>query len=243
MVYVYSTFLYNPLLNVLIFFYNTIAFGDFGLAIILFTIFIRLLLYPLFSKSARHQAVMQKLQPEIKKLEEKHKGDRERQGKEMMALYKEHNFNPFFGFIFLLVQIPILITLYRIFLDSLKQNFLSSGLYSFVARPPSINTSFLGLINLGEHNILMVGLAALAQYFQAYLALPRLQPGKEPAPAERMARQMVFLAPGITFFIFYNLPSAVSLYWLVATLFSVVQQIIINRKEYGTSGIIRTKNY
>ena len=80
----------------------------------------------------------------------------------------------------------------------------------------------------------MVGLAALAQYFQAYLALPRLQPGKEPAPAERMARQMVFLAPGITFFIFYNLPSAVSLYWLVATLFSVVQQIIINRTHWHT---------
>ena len=241
MVYLYTTLLYNPLLNILIFFYNTIAFGDFGLAIIFFTIFVRLLLYPLFSKSTRHQIIMQRLQPELKKIEEKHKGDRERQGKAMMELYKEHNFNPFFGFVFLFLQIPILITLYRIFLNSLRADFLSSGLYTFIARPPSINASLFGLINLGEHNILMVGLAAIAQYFQARLSLPPHEAGREPTPTERMSRQMVFIAPVITFAIFYNLPSAISLYWLVATLFSIVQQAIINQK-HGSPGIIRNKN-
>lgn len=241
MLYLYDTFLYNPLLNILIFFYNTIAVGDFGLAIIFFTIFIRVILFPLFQKSARHQIVMQRLQPELKKLEEKHRGDRERQGREMMALYKENSINPFAGFLFLLVQLPILIALYQIFLNSQSKDFLS-GLYGFIFRPDHINTSFLGLINLGGPSILMVGLAALAQYLQGVLSLPRVQ-DHEPTPAEKMGRQMVFIAPVITLVIFYNLPAAVSLYWLVATIFSIFQQIIVNKKhERGESGIVHQKN-
>lgn len=234
MSYLYTSLLYNPLLNILIFFYNTIAFGNFGLAIIFFTIFIRIILFPLFHKSARHQVVMQRLQPELKKIEEKHRGDRERQGKEMMALYKEHNVNPLFGFLFLIIQLPILIALYQIFLRSLRPDFFS-GLYSFIKHPASLNTSFLGLINLGERSILMVGLAALAQYFQGVLSLPESERGRRETAAEKISRQMVFLAPFMTLIIFYNLPAAVSLYWLVATLFSIFQQIFINKQNKNGS--------
>ncbi|MBI4087662.1 MAG: YidC/Oxa1 family membrane protein insertase [Candidatus Liptonbacteria bacterium] len=244
MLYLYDTLLYNPLLNVLIFFYNTIAFGDFGLAIIFFTIFVRIILFPLFQKSARHQIVMQRLQPELKKIQEKHRNNREHQGIEMMALYKEKGINPFSGFLFLLVQLPILIALYQIFLNSQSKDFLS-GLYGFMFRPDHINTSFVGLINLGGQSILMVGLAALAQYFQGILTLPKAEKHREPTPAEKINRQMIIVAPFITLLIFYNLPAAVSLYWLIATIFSAAQQFMINKqnkREHGQPGIIRQKN-
>lgn len=236
MSYLYHTILYNPLLNILIFLYNTIAVRDLGLSIILLTVLIRLILFPIFHKSARHQVVMQKLQPAIKKIQETHKSDREKQAQAMMALYKEHNVNPFSGFLLLIVQLPILIALYQIILKSLKPGVLA-GLYNFVSAPLAINTSFLGLINLQERSIFIVVLAGLAQYLQAKLAIPKRESSANLTPAEKTVRQMVFIGPLITVIIFYNLPAAVGLYWLATSLFSIVQQIIVNKQiAYGKSG-------
>ena len=234
----YRAVLYEPLFNLLVFLYNTIAIQDLGFAIIFLTILIRLLLFPLFQKSARHQAVMQRLQPKLKKVQEDHKHDKEKQAQAMMAVYREHDINPFSGFGLLLIQLPVLITLYHIFQDSLRPEFLK-GLYSFVEAPQSIEPYFLGLIHLGSPSILMVGLAALAQYFQAHLALPPTEKGKELSSAEKTARKMVFIAPLITLVFFYALPAAISLYWLVTSLFSVSQQIFINRPlAHGTVGTV-----
>jgi YidC/Oxa1 family membrane protein insertase len=224
----YDALIHKPLLNLLVFFYNTLAFHNLGLAIILLTVLIRLLLYPLFKKNAEYQRVMQVLQPKLKKVQEVHKADSSRQTQEMMNLYKEHKLNPFSGFLYLLIQLPILIGLYRIFLNMFKPGFLD-GLYSFVARPDSLNPAFLGLINLGKSSIMLVVLAAVAQYFQARLMLPKTYNPKN--PAERMTRQMMYLGPILTLAIFYSLPSAVALYWLVASLFSILQEIILNREN------------
>ena len=238
MKYFYDAIFYQPLLNALIFFYNTVAFQDLGLAIIFLTVLVRLVLFPVFQKSVRHQAVMQRLQPKLKKAQEEHKHDREKQTQAMMALYREHRVNPFSGFFLLLIQLPILIAVYYIFLNSLKPDFLV-GLYSFVGAPPTISHFFLGLIDLGRPSILMVGLAAIAQYFQGKLALPKPEKGQEPTQAEQIGRRMVFIGPLITLGIFYNLPAAVSLYWIVTSAFSVLQQIIVNRQlahgELGTT--------
>ncbi len=225
----FHVILYQPLLNILIFLYNTIAFGDLGVAIILLTILIRLILFPIFQKSARHQKRMQEIQPKIKKLQEQHKNDKEKQAKAMLELYKEHNLNPFSGFLLLLVQIPILIALYRVFAKSLAPESLS-GLYSFISPPLHLNFSFLGLISLAESNILIVGLAAFLQYLQGKLSLTKPEPGHSPTPAERMTRNMVFLGPILTIVVLSRLPSALGLFWLVSSLFSVGQQLIINRE-------------
>src|SRR3989344_9578297 len=206
MIYLYDQILYYPLLNALVFLYNIVPFHDFGIAIILLTILIRIILYPLFHKSARHQAISQRLQPEVKKLQELHKGDKQKQTAAIMALHKEHGINPFSGFLLLVVQLPVLIGLYQILSRSLKPEFLA-GLYSFIDAPAAINPIFLGLINLSEGSIFIVGLAAIAQYFQGKLALPKPQPGVAPSQAEKMSRQMVFVGPGITLLIFYSLPA------------------------------------
>lgn len=226
---IYNALIYQPILNVLIFFYKTLAFYDFGLAIIFSTIFIRLLLYPVFHKSAKHQMVMQKIQPRIEEAKELHKNDKEKQMKATMEIYQEHGVNPFSGILLLLIQLPVLIALYQIFFNKLTPAVLSN-LYSFVGAPTTFNTSFLSLINLEQSSILMVSLAAILQYFQGKMMLPKIEKGKKLSPAESVGRQMVYVAPFLTLIIFMRMPAAISLYWATSTLFSIFQQKIIKQQ-------------
>ena len=225
----FNTILYKPLLNLLVFLYEKVTFEDLGIAIILITILVRIVLLPLFEKQARYQLVMQKIQPKIKEVEKKHKGDREKQTAAMLEIYKEHKTNPFSGFLILFIQIPILFALYKIISAVLGSGFVGD-LYSFIPKPENINVMFLGLINLGKANILIVVLAALARFFQAKTVMFKKRPGEEETPQEKAGRTMVYVTPLLTIFLFYNFPAAISLYWLVASVLSVIQQIIIKKK-------------
>ncbi len=226
---IYQTIIYQPILNILVFFYKTIAFYDFGLAIIFSTIFIRILLYPVFHKSAKHQMIMQKIQPKLEKIKEIHKDDKEKQFKAQMEVYKEHGINPMSGFGLLLVQLPIMIALYQIFFHKFTAA-ISPNLYSFVGAPASYSTWFLGLINLEQSSILIVSLTAILQYFQGKMMLPKIEKGRELGTAEAVGRQMVYLGPVLTLLIFMNLPAAISLYWATSTLFTIFQQKIIKQQ-------------
>jgi len=229
MVYLYQAIFYRPILNVLIYFYQTIAFHDFGLAIIFVTILLRLVLFPLFHKSSKHQMMMQRLQPKVKKIQELHKDNREKQAQALSELYKEHGVNPFLSFVLLIIQLPVMLALYWVVRSGLGSGQLI-GLYAFVQAPQHINPLFLGHINLAVTSILLLALAALAQYFQAKLALYRDPNNKsELSPAEKIGRNMVYVGPLMTLVVFYTLPAAVDLYWLVTSLFSIFQQILINR--------------
>ncbi len=240
---IYHALIYQPILNVLVLFYKTIAFYDFGLAIIFCTIFIRLILYPVFHKSAKHQLVMQKIQPKIEKIKALHKEDKEKQLKATMELYKEHGVNPMSGIFLLLVQLPVMIALYQIFFHKLTPQVLTS-LYSFISPPANFNTSFLGLINLEQSSILMVSLAAILQYFQGRMMLPKIEKGRELSTAESVGRQMVYMAPILTLLIFMRMPAAISLYWTVSVAFTIFQQTIINRQLNSNeeSGKLRKEN-
>ena len=229
MVYLYQIIFYRPILNLLVYFYETVALRDFGIAVVLVTVLIRLVLYPLFHKSAKQQMVMQRIQPRIKKIQEMHKSDKEKQAQALMELYKEHGVNPFSSIFLLIIQLPIMIGLYWVVRSGLTPGNLS-GLYSFVAQPGTVNPLFLGVMNLAAPSVILILLAALAQYFQARLAIYRNPDRTAPLSSpEKMARQMAFIGPVVTIFIFYSLPAAVGLYWLVTSLFSIGQQIIINR--------------
>lgn len=236
----FQTFFYIPLLNALVGFYNTVAFQDLGIAIILLTLAIRVVFLPLFYKGAVNQSLMQKLQPEIKKIQHNHKDDKEKQAQAMMELYKTHNVSPFSGILMILVQLPVLIGLYRVFLKGISPDTLVN-LYSFVSAPHNINATFLHLIDLQKPSILMVILAAAAQFVQGKLALPKIEKGQELSTAEQMGRQMMFMGPIMTVAILGTMPSAIGLYWLVTSVFTVVQQMYINKtlninqekKEHG----------
>src|SRR3989344_8243509 len=113
---IFNTILYKPLFNLLVFLYQYITFEDLGTAIILLTVIIRFILFPLFYKSFKNQTLMQKIQPEIQRIQHEHKENREKQAQALLELYKTHKVNPFSGFLMILVQIPILIVLYQLFL-------------------------------------------------------------------------------------------------------------------------------
>jgi YidC/Oxa1 family membrane protein insertase len=228
----FHEFLYRPLFNALIFLYQYVSFHDLGLAIILLTIVIRLVLFPLFYKGAKDQAIIQRLAPKIKEIQKNHKHNKEKQTRALLALYRQHRVSPFSSFLLLLVQLPILIALYRVFLGGFSAETLSN-LYSFISPPQNLNYSFLGLIDLGSKNLFIIGAAAVVQYIQGKLSVVKNNKSSgNPTAAEMMSRQMIYVGPILTivFLYFLNLPSAVALYWLTTSAFSVIQQIMINKR-------------
>lgn len=238
MIYLYNELLYRPLLNLLIIIYNNVL-SDLGVAIILLTLLIRFILLPLFYKSAKDQTIIQKhVAPKIKKIQKELKDNKEQQVKEIMAVYKEHQVSPFSGFLLIIIQLPILIALYRVFLNNFS-NGVSEQLYSFVSKPDFIHTTFLGIINLSSRNMWLVLFAALFQYLQSRLLFTinsskkkekNSEVGGSAAIMEKMTKNMVYLGPAFTLIILLQFPSAVALYWMTTSAFSVIQQVIINKQ-------------
>lgn len=224
----YNEILYRPIFNALVWLYDNFAFHDLGVAIILATVITRVIFFPLFHKSLKHQRLVQELQPQIKKIQEDHKNDREKQTRAIMDLYGSNKVNPLMPFLLLIVQLPILFALYQVFVAGLSPESFHS-LYSFIPEPQNVNHFFLGLVDLRQPNIIITLVATIATYFQGKLAIPKKKAGSGETAADKIGKQMVFLAPAITLIFLFNFPSAVGLYWLTTTAFSIIQQIIVNR--------------
>ena len=222
----------QPLANLLVLLYQYVTFHDLGMAIVALTILIRLILYPIFYKGLKSQALLQKIQPEVQSTQQKHKGNREAQAAAMMEIYKKNNINPFSSFFYLLIQLPILIAVVQLFRAGFSETTLSQ-LYPFVSAPTEIHTTFLGLLDLTKPSIIIVVLTALAQYIQSKLALPKGKSGETAPKTAAMSKYMVYMGPVLTLIIFPKFPSALTLYWLVTSIFSIFQQIFINKKLYG----------
>jgi len=235
MYFLYNELLHRPLLNLLVIIYNTVAFKSIGLAVIFLTILVRLILFPVFHKITKNQLLIQKIQPEIKTATDRFKHDKEKQVKEVMAIYKKHNLNPLSGFLLLFIQLPVLIALFYLFYNGFTPDSLV-GLYSFVLKPDIINSQFLNLINLNEPSIIIVALTALCQYFTSRLSLPKINQNQPETSAGKLNRQMTLIAPILTFVILWSLPAVIGLYWLTTTIFSLGQQSFINRSlsTYGS---------
>lgn len=229
------TIFFEPLYNALIFFYNLL--GDLGLAIIAITVIVKVLLLPLANKALRSQRRLQALQPELKKLQEKHQDDREAMAKELMAFYKKEGVSPASSCLPTLVQIPVLITLFFVFRAPFTENHLSS-LYGFVSRPDNPDSFFFGLIDLSRAfnpadlaDPTMIGILLLAlftavlQFFQSKMLLPADADGLPGA----MNKQLIYLFPVLTFVFALTLPAALPLYWATTTLFTILQQLVIMR--------------
>jgi YidC/Oxa1 family membrane protein insertase len=230
----FHTILYQPLFNGLILLYQYLPGHDFGIAVITLTVIIRIILYPLMIKSIRSQRALTDLQPKIQEIQKKHKEDKEKQSKEMMALYQREKINPFGGCLPLLIQLPILIALYRVFWHGFQPETMSF-LYSFVPHPGAIDPSFLGIVNLGEASIVVAFLAGIAQFFQTKMMTPKTKnKPKERGTATQfsntMQKQMLYFFPIFTVFILWRLPAAIGIYWIVTALFSIGQQYLILKK-------------
>lgn len=225
MTWLFTTIISRPLLNALVFLYG-VAGNDLGIAIIILTVFIRGLSLPLSFKMLRSQRDMAALGPELEKLKEKHKDDKAAQGQAMVALYKEHNINPLAGCLPLLIQIPVLLGLYRVFLNVFKPESLEM-LYAFVPNPETIQTVTLGLVDLGVRSIPLALAAGAAQFIHARYAKPPGQGGQ----AEMISKQMMYFFPIMIVVISWNLPAGLALYWVVSTIMSIGEQWYIKRTQ------------
>lgn len=236
MMYIFDTLIYQPLYNTLIFFYNVIPGHDFGIAVILTTLVLKSLLIPLSKKQIESQKKMQELQPKIKELQQKYKDDKEKQTKAIMEFYKENKTNPFSGCLPLIVQLFFLIAIYRVIINISQAGFVvnPSDMYTFVADPGAINHLFLRFMDLTKPNYVLAFLSAIAQYYQTKMLFqkqgvqkPKEGTSTEPDFTAIMNKQMLYLGPGLTFFIGATFPAALALYWLFSTLFMIFQQMVI----------------
>jgi YidC/Oxa1 family membrane protein insertase len=229
----FTEFLYRPLFNALAWLYQNVAFQDLGIAIILLTIAVRVILFPLFHKTVKHQRITQDLQPQIKEIQAKHKEDKEAQAKEIIELYNEHKINPLTPILALLIQLPIIIAVYRIFSIGFSSDALGL-LYPSIHLPAVPQQNFLGIVkDLTAPSIALAIFAAVAQYFQGKLSLVKKTDGgskkKQPeSSAEAVSRRMIMFMPAFTLIILSGLPAAIGLYWATSTVFSVFQQAIVN---------------
>jgi YidC/Oxa1 family membrane protein insertase len=195
-----------PLRHVLMFFYGYV--GNFGVAIILLTVIIKLLFWPLTQKSYTSMKSMQKLQPEMQRLREKYKNDKERLNKEMMLMYKEKRVNPLGGCLPMLVQIPVFFALYKTLMVDigLRHAPFAFWLTDLSAKDPYYITP------------LIMGVTMF------------IQQKMSPSSMDPTQAKIFMMMPVIFTFMFLNFPAGLVLYWLVNNLLTIFQQYLIQRK-------------
>lgn len=231
LVEIYNTILYEPIFNLLVFFYNIVPGHDLGLAIILFTILIKLILSPFFVQSIKAQRAMQAIQPKLDELKERFKDNKEKLGPAIMELYKKEKVSPLSSCLPLLIQMPILIAIFQVFRTGLVNGSFDI-IYPFIYNPGAINSVSLGIIDLSQKSVLLAVLAGAAQFWQSKMMLARKkgQPAPKSALASSMGKQMMYFMPIFTVLIGSTLPGGLIFYWFLTTLFGVAQQAIVFKK-------------
>lgn len=231
----FSTIVYKPLYNLLAFTVGVAPGHSVFIAVVGVTVLVKTILLPFAHKSAKTQKSLRKIEPEIKKLKEKHKDNQEAQAVAVMNLYKEHGINPFSGCILVFIQIPIIFGLYYVFLKGFHTGaFDPTLLYSFIPLPSAVNF-FAWTLDLREKSIILAGLAALSQYIQMALALPPLADveGEKSFSNEfkkSLNTQTRYILPVIIGFVSLNLPGIVPLYWLTSNTFSIIHEWWVRRE-------------
>lgn len=247
----------KPLLNALVLIASLLPGHSLGLAIILLTILVRLLLFFPSQHALHSQKKLQTVQPKLDEIKRKHAGDQQKITQETMALWKREKINPFQSCLPTLIQIPILLGLYSIIRDSGTIELARHLLYPpFLSLDWSFNSLFLGFLDLHYipfkdllswiptpanlaivlRNCALPLTIAVLQFLQMKLAFARKKktaPKEKKPLAERLDSQtmMMYMLPVMIFFISGGMPAAISLYWGTSTLFGIAQQMIVNRKK------------
>jgi YidC/Oxa1 family membrane protein insertase len=233
MSYLYNTFVFEPLYNSLIYLMDLFPWIDAGIAVIVLTIIVRLILFPLSKKAIVTQVRMKEIEPELNKLKQT-VTDKQQQALKVMALYKERGIKPFSSFLVLLIQLPIIYALYSIFINSGLPDVKEDLLYSSFVYAPTISMHFLGLFDVGVRSIPLSVIAAIAQFLQLHFSLASSGPlQKTSSPqadmAQNMMKSMKYIFPFVVFFISYQISAVVALYWTVSSLFTLGQELVVRR--------------
>jgi YidC/Oxa1 family membrane protein insertase len=215
----YSGFFGMLLARSLNFFYRLIP--SYGVAIILVTVALKLLFWPVQAKSIQSMKQMQKFQPQLAKLKEKYKDDPQRLNQETMKLYKEHHINPFSGCLPMVVQLPVLIAFYRVLISDIALRGASFLWIKDLAQPDTVATVAGFAIN--PLPLVMVG----AMIWQQKIT---------PQSGDAQQQKMMMFMPLMMLFFFYKAAAGLTLYWTLQQLLSFLQQWWSMRKDKVPAG-------
>lgn len=196
----FDSLIVQPIFNILVLIYSVVPGADFGIALIIFTVLVRFLMYPLVKKQLHQSRAMQKMQPELKKIQAQFKDDKQAQGLAMMELYKKHNISPWRSVVILFIQIPIFLALFtviQIFAQHRDQigkwtyDFLENlpAIHSLIQNPDSFNHTAFGFIDLSKTSVvngqiywplmIIAVIGALTQYVMSKQIMPKTDPAKK----------------------------------------------------------------
>lgn len=217
----------GPMLQALMVLYHalgTIGIPSWGLTIILFTVLVKLVFWPLTVQQIRSSKAMQALQPQLNELKKQHGKDKEKMMQEQMRLYKENRVNPMAGCLPMLIQFPIWIGLYQAL-------YLLAGTVPGVPAAPGFNFPFLWIPNLGQPEPLPI-LAILTGISQ--LVVQRMMQVNSTDPQQQTMNQAMQFMPIMYVVISLKMPAGLVLYWVASNVFSMIQQSFY----YGWSSVL-----
>lgn len=238
--------IFLPLYNGLVGIMDLIPGIDVGLAVIVFTVIVRLALFPLAKAALLTQVKMKEIEPEMAKIRSQYVNDKQTQTVKIMALYKERGVHPFYSFLLLLIQLPILLGLISVFYHIIP-TIDPANLYSFISVPVAKPT-LLGL-DLAEKSLILALITAVIQYLQMHYSVAARQSramknsgiamDKTAQMSNAMADQMKYFLPIIAFAsLYWIIPSTypkaaavIAIYWSVSSLFTLGQELYIRKKH------------
>ena len=193
-----------------------IGFPSYALAIIMISILLKLILYPLMQKQMKSTMNMQEVQPKLEYVQKKYKNNPEKMNEEVMKLYKEYDINPMAGCLPLLIQMPILIGLFM----ALRQ-------YNF---DPIEHATFFWVPNLGQADPLHIlpVLVALTMYAQQKVTMSSTAGNEQTA---QMMKTMLYMMPAMMLFVCWSMPAGLCLYWAFFSVLSIIQQYFMNKQK------------
>ncbi len=244
----FRAFITKPLLNALVFLGSVLPGYDLGLAIIVLTLIVKLLLFLPTQHALEGQKKMQLLQPKIEAIRRQHKDDPVKLQQETMKLWKEHKINPFQSCLPLLVQFPVLIGLFYVVRDGVHLELSQHLLYpAYQNLSWTFDTRFLGLDLMRAYPWIAPPILVVLQFLQMKLTFHIADKKKREeiekkttkavdTPQEMQQKVMLYALPLMIGFFALTMPTAVSLYWGVSTLFAIGQQMIVNREHLTVKG-------
>lgn len=232
---VFSTLIYTPLYNALVFLIDILPGGSVGLAIIILTIIVKLLLFPLARQATRTQLVLKKIAPVLEEIKKKYKDNQQEQVAQMFKVYKQHHIHPLSGILVIFIQLPIVIGLYWVFYKGGLPTIHTEMLYSFVSAPQVVYMDFLGLFNLSEKSIILAVLVAATQLLIGHITFEA--PAVTSKPGESLKDDIMrslhlqtkYVLPLVLGVFAYILASAVALHWITGNIFTIAQDLLVKK--------------
>lgn len=231
----FTALFYNPLYNAVVAITDIVPAHNLALAIVIFTIIIKFILFPLSKRAVVTQMKMKLVEPELAAIKAKYKDDRKLEAEKTLELYRQNKLNPFSTIFLAILQIPIFIALALMFSRNVFSTINPDLLYSFVSAPLYVDQS-LFFLNISQKSVFLGALAGVLQFVQIQYSLPAYKkPEGNSAPtfkddlAKSMNVQMRYVLPVIVFITSLGFTASMSLYWITSTLFTICQELYFRR--------------